>query len=171
MCGFETMPGTIPAANMHYDHVAREILDSPYGTAGSLPSGIVAGEVHSYNYTYTIPETWRYEKLHFIGLIIDMATGEILNANNVISGYVGIKEKKQDQNIRVYPNPANNRVYLEGCKNADISVFSLTGQKVLSVNGFTGNFVDVSSLENGFYTVQIIMEDHSKITKKITILR
>jgi hypothetical protein len=56
MCGFENLPGTIPASQMHYDHVARAILDTPYGTPGSLPTTITAGDVVSYSYTYTLPD-------------------------------------------------------------------------------------------------------------------
>jgi hypothetical protein len=84
---------------------------------------------------------------------------------------VGVDEPGVKSGIRVYPNPANERVYFQGCNKADIRIFSITGQQVMSVNGFTGNFVDVSSLENGIYTVQIVTGDHSTVTKKITILR
>jgi len=170
MCGFENMPGTIPAASMHYDHVAREILDSPYGTQGSLPSNILAGEVHSYNYTYTIPGAWKYENIHFIGLIIDMATGEVLNANEV-SNYVGIKEEQPDQGINLYPNPAKNTLNVNGAEGADLNIFSLTGQLVLNISGFNEQSIDISELENGIYTVQVVLKDHSVVNKKITILR
>jgi hypothetical protein len=84
---------------------------------------------------------------------------------------VGVDEPGAKSDIRVYPNPANNRVYFQGCNKADIRIFSITGLQVTSVNGFTGNFMDVSSLANGIYTLQIVTEDHSTVTKKITILR
>lgn len=99
----------------------------------------------------------------------DLISRKTYNINFTVA--VGIDEPGVKSDVSVYPNPANNRVYFQGCKNADISLFSLTGQKVMSVNGFIGNFVDVSALENGIYTIQIVMEDHSTITRKITILR
>jgi hypothetical protein len=170
MCGFESMPGTIPAASMHYDHVAREILDSPYGTEGSLPAGILAGEVHSYNYTYTIPGTWKYENIHFIGILIDMATGEVLNAN-VVSNYVGIKENKQDPSISLYPNPAKNTLYVSGANEAHMKIFSLTGQLVMNISEYNEQSIDISSLDNGIYTIQVILEDKSVVTRKFTVLK
>jgi len=180
MCGFENMPEYIPAADMHYDHVAREILDSPYGTEGSLPLGIVAGEVHSYNYTFTIPETWRYEKLHFIGLIIDMATGEVLNANNVISSYVGIKEKKQDQSIRVYPNPFADFTNLVFSLNkpsvVKVDVCNFLGKTVYSEtareypDGNSKIQVNSGNMSSGVYLVKLTI-DNQTYTRKISVAK
>lgn len=180
MCGFESMPATIPAADMHYDHVARAILDSPYGTEGSLPSGILAGQVHSYNYTYTIPETWRYEKLHFIGLIIDMTTGEVLNANNVISGYVGIKEKQQDQSIRVYPNPFADLTNLEFSLNkasvVKVDVCNFLGKTVYSEtareypNGSNKIRINSGNMRSGVYYIKLTIENQT-YTRKISVVK
>lgn len=180
MCGFESMPATIPAADMHYDHVAREILDSPYGTEGSLPLGILAGQVHSYNYTYTIPETWRYEKLHFIGLIIDMATGEVLNANNVISSYVGIKEKQQDQSIRVFPNPFADFTNLEFSLNkasiVKVDVCNFLGKTVYSEtareypNGSSKIRINSGNLSSGVYLIKLTI-DNQTYTRKISVVK
>ncbi len=180
MCGFESMPPTIPAAQMHYDHVARVILDTPYGTEGSLPLGILAGEVHSYNYTYTIPLTWRYEKLHFIGLIIDMATGEVLNANNVISSYVGIKEKKQDQSISVYPNPFADFTNLEFSLNrasvVKVDVCNFTGNTVYSEaareypSGSNKIQINSGNMSSGVYLIKLTI-DNQTYTRKISIVK
>lgn len=180
MCGFESMPATIPAADMHYDHVARVILDSPYGTEGSLPLGILAGQVHSYNYTYTIPETWRYEKLHFIGLIIDMATGEVLNANNVISSYVGIKEKQQDQSIRVFPNPFADFTNLEFSLNkasvVKVDVCNFLGKTVYSEtareypNGSSKIRINSGNLSSGVYLIKLTI-DNQTYTRKISVVK
>jgi hypothetical protein len=180
MCGFENMPGTIPAADMHYDHVAREILDSPYGTENSLPLGILAGEVHSYNYTYTIPQTWRYDKLHFIGLIIDMATGEVLNANNVISSYVGIKEKMQDQSIRVYPNPFADLTNLEFSLNkasvVKVDVCDFLGKTVYSEaareypDGNSKIQILSGNMSSGVYLIKLTI-DNQTYTRKISVVK
>ncbi len=85
MGGYELLPNPVPAADMHYDHVAREILGGWDGTEGSLPLSIAAGETHMFNYTYTLPEDWIFEKMHFIGLLIDQTSGVVLNANNVLN--------------------------------------------------------------------------------------
>jgi hypothetical protein len=180
MCGFENMPGTIPAADMHYDHVARVILDSPYGTQGSLPSGILAGQVHSYNYTYTIPGTWKYEKLHFIGLLVDMVTGEVLNANNEISGYVEIKEKEQDQSIMVYPNPFADLTNLEFSLNkasvVKVDVCNFLGKTVYSETareypvGSSKIQINSGNMSSGVYLIKLTI-DNQTYTRRISVVK
>ena len=72
-----------------FDHVAREILGGFDGTANSLPATISAGDVHTHDYTHTLPAAQDENYTHVVGMIIDNATGEILNAIKVeLSGVV-----------------------------------------------------------------------------------
>jgi hypothetical protein len=73
--------------------------------------------------------------------------------------------------VRVFPNPAKDELFIRGAENADIRIFSLTGQQVLAVNGFKAQSIDVSKFTNGIYTVQAILEDNTVVTNKITIVR
>ncbi len=180
MCGFETMPSTIPAAQMHYDHVARAILDTPYGTVGSLPSPILAGSTHSYNYTYTIPQEWNYDKITFIGILIDMSTGEVLNANNVIDPYLGIDHLNMDANVGIYPNPFNNITNI---------VFSITKPEMVKIDVYNllgGLFyreeskqypagdnkiqLSSSSLDNGVYFIKLSIDNRTYI-QKVSVIK
>ncbi len=180
MCGFESMPGTIPAAQMHYDHVAREILDSPYGTQGSLPLSITLGSVVTYHYTYTIPTTWNYDRLHIVGFLLDNTTGEIVNANNVISTYVGINSPEFEQGIAVYPNPfgdyTNVNFTLESPCKAGVGVYDLFGKLVYSVKEYEyaagQNQIRISSnnLTNGMYLLKLTI-GNQVISRKISVIR
>jgi len=180
MCGFETMPATIPAAQMHYDHVAREILDTPYGTVGSLPSPILEGSVHSYTYTYTIPEGWNYDKMTFIGILIDMSTGEILNANNVIDPYLGIDKLNMDANVGIYPNPFNNLTNivfsLTQPEMVKIDVFNLLGGLVYSEEakqyqaGENKIQFSATNLDNGVYFVKLSIDNRTYI-QKVSVIK
>lgn len=174
MCGFENMPGTIPASQMHYDHVARVILDTPYGTEGSLPTGILAGDIHSYTYTYTIPETWRFEYLHFIGIIIDMATGEVLNANEK-DGFVGVTEPQQDQPITVYPNPfadfTNLEFSLDKASIVKVDVCNFLGKSVYSESareypaGSSKIQINSEKMASGVYLIKLTIDNQTYIRK------
>ena len=180
MCGFENKPDPIPAADMHYDHVAREILDSPYGTQGSLPTQIPAGSTQSYTYTYTIPATWNFDKLHFIGLLLDMSTGEVLNANNVINSYVGIQERDNKFTFNVYPNPVttNATVAFTLIKTSDVKleITDLLGSRVYSEAPRTfsagSNTINIGSndLNSGIYLVKLTI-DGKVYSRKISILK
>jgi hypothetical protein len=41
----------------------------------------------------------------------------------------------------------------------------------MTVNQLKGNSVDVSLLDNGIYSIRIVMEDRTVINRKVTILR
>ena len=180
MCGFESMPSVIPAAQMHYDHVAREILDTPYGTENSLPNPILAGSTHSYNYTYTIPQEWNYDKITIIGILIDMTTGEILNANNVIDPYLGIDNLNVDANVGIYPNPFNNltNIVFSTTKPemVKIDVYNLLGGLVYSEEAkqYQGGENKIqfsgSNLENGIYFIQLTIGDRTFV-QKVSVIK
>ncbi len=180
MCGFENKPASIPAAQMHYDHVAREILDSPYGTAGSLPMNIATGSVITYNYTYTIPASWRYDKLHVVGILIDQTTGEIINANNEISTYVGVNSPVFEKGVAVYPNPfgdyTNVSFNLDKASKAGVEVYDMFGKQIFSVKEreyATGqNLIRIGSndLPNGMYILKLTI-DNQVVTRKISVIK
>jgi len=180
MCGFENLPSVIPAAQMHYDHVAREILDTPYGTENSLPNPILAGSTHSYNYTYTVPQEWNYDKITIIGILIDMETGEILNANNVIDPYLGIDKLNVDANVGIYPNPFNNITNivfsLTKPEMVKVDVFNLLGGLVYGEGAkqYQGGENKIqflgSNLENGVYFIQLTIGERTFV-QKVSVIK
>ncbi|MEI6436351.1 MAG: T9SS type A sorting domain-containing protein, partial [Bacteroidota bacterium] len=179
MCGFESKPATIPAAQMHYDHVGRAILDSPYGTVGSITQPVISGSVHSYHYTYTIPASWNYDKLQFIGLLMDETSGVILNANNEVI-WVGTSELNNDLRLRVFPNPvaekATVQFTLDKAGTINIKVYDLPGNCLIAMkpsqfqSGNNKVDVDVRSLRQGFYFVEVSVDGHTN-TQKIVVTR
>jgi hypothetical protein len=177
MCGFESKPDPIPAADMHYDHVGREILDGPYGTPGSLPSPIPSGSIQSHFYTYTIPSSWVFEKLQFVGLLMDNTTGEILNANNVVT-WLGENELTRSIGLKVFPNPfssiANVTFSLEQPQDVSVRMLDMLGRPAYKAKtrhypaGDNTIKLDGSSLENGLYIVELTIGKET-YTKKVSI--
>jgi thiol-disulfide isomerase/thioredoxin len=85
--GFDWAAASDPVS-VTFDHVAREILGGFDGTTGSLPATITAGGIHTHNYTHTLPANQNENNVHVVGMIIDNATGEILNGIKVeLSGF------------------------------------------------------------------------------------
>jgi hypothetical protein len=80
MGGWENLPDPVPARQMVYDHVARNLTSDYNGDAGSLPGTIAAGSQHSHTLSYTLPADYDEEYTHVIGYITNAATGEVLNA-------------------------------------------------------------------------------------------
>jgi len=180
MCGFENMPNPVPAADMHYNHVARAILDSPLGTPNSLPATISAGAVVSYHYTYTLPDEWRYEKLHIIGFLLDMSNKEILNAENEISSCVSINNMLLEKGVAVYPNPSkdftNVAFALDQPMTAMVDVCDMFGTVVYSVAprqfaaGQNQIRIHNQSLANGLYVVKLTIENQI-ISRKVLVVK
>jgi hypothetical protein len=74
-----------------------------------------------------------------------------------------IKDNLSEDNISVYPNPANNYLRIDIANNdvSGIDIYNITGQKVLSQNK-TGNSgtVNISSLPKGSYLLKIKTTDN-----------
>ena len=70
MGGYENLPNPIPAERIAYDHVGRELLCDYSGQAGSFPSSLEAGQMASYDFTYTLNENYDYNYARVIGLLI-----------------------------------------------------------------------------------------------------
>ncbi len=168
MCGFEDLPNPVPASQMTYDHVAVAVLDTPFGTEGSLPATITAGETHSYTYTYTLPAGAEYYWTHFIGVLLDMETGEVLNCNSYPDEVTGIGDTETALDFNLYPNPTTGILHISGMDKANINVFSMTGRMVSQYADFSGNTIDLSGLPNGIYFVNITV-GNNVINKKIVL--
>ena len=82
MGGYENLPSTIPAAQMYYQKVARAIYDNVQtGIKGSIPKEVQCGVTYQYNRELELPENvFVPDNCQVIALLIDIETGEIVNA-------------------------------------------------------------------------------------------
>jgi hypothetical protein len=67
---------------------------------------------------------------------------------------------------KIYPNPANDVLHVEGNEVILVEVYNIMGQSVLSVNE---NFksINISSLQNGIYFVRLKTNDGEKTVKLV----
>lgn len=135
MGGFELLPNPVPAAQMVYDHVAREILPSFDGQAGSFPATVNAGEQHSQTFTFTLDPAWNENNMHIIGLLI-APNGTIDNAGKSDFGSDSGLDELTTGYFRMYPNPSNEMSFVETNFNADeevsMRILNLAGQVIES---------------------------------------
>jgi len=83
---------------------------------------------------------------------------------------VGIEESVSKKNtIRVYPNPANDKIILEGNLHGthQIRIYNISGKLLQSHTQNTYQAIDISSLQAGLYFLQIQFE---KCVKTIKLL-
>jgi len=83
--------------------------------------------------------------------------------------YVGTDEPRQEL-ISVYPNPAHDILYVIGLQNADLAVYSTSGQLMIQKRNFSGNSLDISNLNRGVYVIDIRLNNGQVVRKKVTIL-
>ena len=88
---------------------------------------------------------------------------------------VNTEDLEFENEILVYPNPTNGRIYLDGDlkKNqyVEIRVYNVIGQLVFKKNiedvEVLNEELNLSELENGNYFIKIQLEDGEHITNKI----
>jgi len=168
MGGFENLPSPVPAADMVYNDVGRLIIGGFDGVEGSLPAFITANSTHSYTFTETIPEDWDFENLVFIGAIIDVLTGQIINANTYPSDITEVQETHFEQ-ITTYPNPFDNSINITNPLNKKITVelIDLMGRIIQIETANTGITLNTAKQESGVYLLRIKQDNHSKVIKLV----
>lgn len=88
-------------------------------------------------------------------------------------GTTGVRDWKNDENILLYPNPANREVHvvINGAKPLTVEVFDITGKNIAALKASASEneyTLDVSSLQQGQYFVRI--QTHNSVsTRKLVI--
>ena len=95
---------------------------------------------------------------------INNLTGWVVGYNGTIikttSGGIGIDENTNEIQLKIYPNPAQDRIYIattEGLDLQQVDFFDLQGKQILSTKVLE-NGIDISGLANGVYVLNIKTE-------------
>lgn len=91
------------------------------------------------------------------------ATFAVLFANSIT--------ESPDNNIKIYPNPVKDNLYIENVENSNIYIYNTLGKLVKKVQDISETTeINVSDLSNGIYVVKI-QKGTAIQTKKIQILK
>ena len=94
--------------------------------------------------------------------------------DNVYTGYtfelaeiMGLEEEvSHNTHMTLYPNPATDQVNVTLSRNADIRVYNVMGQNVMTVEGHLGaNTINISNLNSGIYFINAGSETQKFIVK------
>ncbi|MDR2083380.1 MAG: C25 family cysteine peptidase [Bacteroidales bacterium] len=95
---------------------------------------------------------------------------EVSVENTFEISYSGIKTLNND--VKIYPNPADNIINIETDEMSRILLYNSVGQLVLRVDVSGNNAsINVSQFKTGVYTVDIIGKDNSSIKSKVIITK
>ncbi len=172
MGGYENLPSTVPASQMVYRHVGREIFGGWNGTTNTIPGTVVAGEEYTHTYTYTVPTGYDESELSVVGLVINQSSGQIMNAEE--SGHILSSKELATLgfDFNLYPNPAtaetNIALNIEKSGNVSYIVYDMSGKRVAAeykgqlAPGEYLHTIDVSN----FVTINI---DDNQLTRKLAV--
>jgi hypothetical protein len=175
MGGYESLPNPVPAANMVYDHVGRALLGGYSGQANSVPTTITDGLAATYTFNYTIPSTSNSANMSAVAILIDNATGEIVNAEKTSLSAANVNEL-ETIGLNVYPNPASGVLNVSfEANNADfvITLTDLQGRVISSkemanLNGTQLVTFSTEDIASGSYIVTVA-SNGTKTTKNVVV--
>lgn len=187
MGGFETLPGSVPAAQMNYNHVARALMPS-FAGASPFTGTVNPGDVHTFNFTFVLPADWDENQIHIVGMLID-AGGEIDNGSltsideAVQNGYVpgtaivGVETLfGPDAMVTIYPNPTTANAWLSlnlaAETEVEVTVTDLQGRKMATrnyglLNGGQHLEIQTQDFASGLYFVQVRMGEVVKTQRLV----
>lgn len=74
--------------------------------------------------------------------------------------------------LDIYPNPASDKIFVEGENVSIVEIYNSLGQKLSAVEGSADKTsVDVASFENGVYIVRVLTKEGNVMIKKVSIVR
>lgn len=91
-------------------------------------------------------------------------------AEVVTNPALSVAKNELGSKIKVYPNPAKDKVTIEtnNVNLTSVEVYDLLGKKVFEQNKLSNNTIDISDLSNGIYMLKLNSENKS-ITKKLIV--
>ena len=159
MPNFNFVGGGATVSPVSHDHVARALGDNEInGVAGSLPGTVSDGDLLSHTYTIT-KGAWDMNNVHPVGMLVNGATGEILNAGNTaLAADVSVEEVALNSfNVTTMPNPtsgvSNIVVDLAVAADMNIVVVDMLGNEVYNSG--------TVSLDAGSYATQVNLTNNA----------
>ena len=159
----------IPAAEMEYNDVARTILGTFDGQAGSLPFIIQQDSFYNSSFSYTVPVDFNPFNMHAILLLIDHQTGYILNAakTDLLTGI--IPAESIDEPVMIYPNPTTNSFTISHSsllnEGGTLEILDIFGHLLFRQNAQSSSLYNISNLSSGIYFVQLKTKEGTAVAK------
>jgi len=177
---WQTEANPVPAANMYYDFVARDIVNSFNGVSGSIPASTTAGSTYSYTFTWTIPSTVNLNNCKANVILISALSGEAQNGAWKTIYPTSVNSINAIENVTIFPNPASTTATLNfnvvETKNITIELYDQLGRMILPVANqeFTAGSnqvqINTANLAAGIYNVKLQTEN-GVTTQRLTIAK
>lgn len=193
MGGYESLPGTVPADQMVYDHVARVILPGIDGLASSFPATVASGETKVVNFYFDNNPEWDLTKINIVSMLIapdgsidnagyapmaDATTNGFIESAVIFDGStgLGIETNTNDNTMQIAPNPTSNLTFVsldnEIAQNVSLTIYDMRGKLINSKNyGEISNNVklpiNTTNFETGIYLITLTVGNTTTTQKLI----
>lgn len=169
---WNNLPASVPAATMVYNHVGRALLGGFTGVASSVPSAVSYNTLYPYSFTYTLPTTQNENNIEVVAILIDNASGQIVNADNFDLGAkitLATTNFNSKNKISIFPNPSTGILNVNTQNTVEISITDLLGKVMFHSNKITNQTpIDLSGFQKGVYLAKIV-GDNTISTEKIIL--
>jgi hypothetical protein len=87
--------------------------------------------------------------------VYNTGTSSLLTEEFIITGI----QNNTNEEINIYPNPANNFIHISGAKGAEISIYDLSGRLQLNSTCDSNNQrIDTYNLNAGIYSIRMMLD-------------
>ncbi|MBP6396467.1 MAG: choice-of-anchor J domain-containing protein [Saprospiraceae bacterium] len=138
MGGFESLPNPVPAADMTYNEVGRELLFGFEGRSNTFGAEVNAGDFADLAFDIEVPADYNINNVFVVVMVADGA-GAILGGAHTESKAVSSKDVTEDGfGLSLTPNPAFDVTYvnvnLEQKSEVSMKIVNQMGQTIASKN-------------------------------------
>lgn len=149
-----------------FTHVLLKMLPDGNGT---YISGMNAADTLEYSFSCDLRESNMEEinDIELVAFIEDLNTYDIIQSENIdLSWYVEIEDEdnstskikvnNNELNMEIYPNPSNGILFISNVQQADVFVYDILGNLVLTADNYSyGKAINISNLPNGNYIIKV----------------
>jgi PKD repeat protein len=99
------------------------------------------------------------------------------NSDTILKeGYIEVNQvvgigKKLVSDIKIFPNPSNGLIYIEGANNASVKIYNSSGIIVKSINNLKESHIDLKGNGSGIFFIHIIDDNGIQVNKKMSIMQ
>lgn len=150
--------------NRHYD-VFRKALSGNSGQMITLPA---LGDSLIFTYKTALQGIWNINQLSALVILQESSNRSVVQSQRS-AGVVDITTQVSPiaESLKIFPNPAQNILYLEGIENdnSQVEIISLTGQTLKVVSLFNTNHVNIEDLPKGMYFIRLSQRMNTRVLK------
>lgn len=160
--GFESLPN--PIMDYEFNHVMRAVYGGYTGLEGVIPTHVQAGEEYAFSGSWSLPTTGvNLSNTRLVTVILDGATGEILNATSTSLADSGVEKRAASESKPSIVCDGNVLVATaEG--ELTLMLFDMAGNRLLSEKSTSSVSLDITSLR-GLFIAKALAEEGETILK------